>query len=220
MRVYRKVVHIFCFAVFFPLSPIIAAIMSIILTVTESMLSLPGAVCAAVVDLQSGRTLASAGTVDSAVLEKDADGSARFLRFKMGMREDSLSPDVEDLLISTPDRYHLLRLIRRGKEQPRQFLYLIVNRFASNLGYSRIKLTEIEGKLGCSEDAGRLMEIECDFVLDSEDIRHKIERLLSGNHRGLHGSESAGDDIPAFMRTEVALKLLGVDLDRISSGDF
>ena len=120
-------------------------------------------------------------------------------------------------MITLTDDYHLIRLVRCPGSDSRRFLYLILNRAEANLAYSRRKLAELVEDLVHSEGESRLLEIECDFALDRDNIRDKVERMISNRESNTIPGGVHDEEMFSFMNTEVALKLLGVDLDAVQA---
>jgi hypothetical protein len=191
--------------------------MPILDALVKFMISLPGATGAAIVDIESGQTLVGAGAVDAEVLAVCGVANARFLRFKTELAEEKYHQQIEDVLITLTDDYHIIRLIRRPGHKARQFLYLILDRALGNLALTRLKLTAIEEELTQSDTDSRLMDIECDYLMDSDNIRSKIERIRDYSDNNMFAKSVRDEEIPAFMRTDVALKLLGVEISEDDS---
>lgn len=109
----------------------------------QSIISIEGAMAAALVDHQSGMCLAQAGSgVD---LELAAAGNTQVVRAKLKTMESlGLRKGIEDILITLGDQYHLIRLIPNS---PGLFLYLVLDKARGNLALARYKLTDIERSL-------------------------------------------------------------------------
>ena len=102
----------------------------------DELMTLDGAMCAAVVDSASGMMLGSAGSgVD---LEVAAAGNTEVIRSKMKtMRSLGLNDVIEDILITLGKQYHILRraqalerlLLRRIDQngQPGGFLFEVAH---------------------------------------------------------------------------------------------
>jgi len=117
-------------------------------TPAESMnavMSIEGAAAAALVDYDSGMTLATAGGgVD---LELAAAGNTEVVRAKMRVM-DSLGLDdkIEDILITLGKQFHLIRLVS-GPNGHGLFLYLVLQRDRANLAMARRQLQAVEQAL-------------------------------------------------------------------------
>lgn len=179
----------------------------------QIMMSLPGASGAAIVDIDSGQTLARAGRIEAAVIEVTGIANARLLRAQIGLAKEQYNQGIEDVLIAFTEDYHLIRMIRNHQGETRRFLYLVLDRMAANLGLSRLKMTAIAEELTRSESESRLLDIECHYVMDVDSLRSKIERIENYGSNSLFAMSLSDEEIPAFMRTDVALKLLGVEPD-------
>jgi predicted regulator of Ras-like GTPase activity (Roadblock/LC7/MglB family) len=108
----------------------------------KDLMSLSGALCAAVVDYDSGMTLASVGGgID---LEIAAAGNTEVVRSKMRTMELLKTQDeIEDILITLGKQYHLLRPIKKEKGL---FLYFVLDRGRANLALARRMLLQVEGE--------------------------------------------------------------------------
>jgi hypothetical protein len=115
-------------------------------TVNESlsqMLKIDGAMCAALVDSNSGMMLGSAGTgVD---LELAAAGNTEVVRSKMKtMNSLGLNDKIEDILITLGKQYHIIRPVQA---KTGIFIYLVLDRAKSNLAMARRACSDAEGSL-------------------------------------------------------------------------
>ena len=109
----------------------------------DELMTLDGAMCAAVVDSASGMMLGSAGSgVD---LEVAAAGNTEVIRSKMKtMRSLGLNDVIEDILITLGKQYHIIRPIPTA---PGLFAYLVLDKNKSNLALARHKTASIEADL-------------------------------------------------------------------------
>lgn len=100
-----------------------------------------GAMCAALVDYQSGMLLESVGTgVD---LEMAAAGNTEVVRAKMKtMKMLGLADAIEDILISLGKQYHIIRPVEKHDGL---FIYFVLDRSKSNLAMARRRVLEAEG---------------------------------------------------------------------------
>jgi predicted regulator of Ras-like GTPase activity (Roadblock/LC7/MglB family) len=117
--------------------------MSTIKQSLDELLTLDGALCAAVVDSSSGMMLGSAGTgVD---LEVAAAGNTEVMRAKLKtMRSLGLNDVIEDILITLGKQYHLIRPLSRREGV---FIYYVLDKAKSNLAIARRKMQDIEKEL-------------------------------------------------------------------------
>ena len=109
----------------------------------DELLTLDGALCAAVVDSSSGMMLGSAGSgVD---LEVAAAGNTEVMRAKLKtMRALGLNDVIEDILITLGKQYHLIRPLSRKEGV---FIYFVLDKSKSNLAIARRKMQDIEKDL-------------------------------------------------------------------------
>lgn len=109
----------------------------------EEMLTADGAMCAAVVDANSGMMLGSLGSgVD---LEVAAAGNTEVVRAKMKvMRQLGLNDVIDDILITLGKQYHILRPVSRKEGV---FIYFVLDKAKSNLALARRKTQEVERDL-------------------------------------------------------------------------
>ena len=105
-------------------------------TVTDSLKQLlrtDGAMCAALVDANSGMMLGSAGA--GLDLELAAAGNTEVVRAKLKtMQVLGLSDTIEDILITLGKQYHIIRPVQA---KPGIFLYLVLDKAKANLAMAR-----------------------------------------------------------------------------------
>jgi predicted regulator of Ras-like GTPase activity (Roadblock/LC7/MglB family) len=109
----------------------------------EDLMTCDGAMCAAVVDANSGMLLGSIGSgVD---LEVAAAGNTEVVRAKMKtMRSLGLNDVIEDILITLGKQYHIIRPMARKEGV---FVYLVLDKTKSNLALARRKVQDAEKDL-------------------------------------------------------------------------
>ena len=102
-----------------------------------------GAMCAAVVDHESGMMLGSiGGGVD---LEVAAAGNTEVMRAKAKtMRSLGLNDVIEDILITLGKQYHL---IRPSSRKEGAFVYFVLEKSKANLALARRKMQETDKNL-------------------------------------------------------------------------
>jgi len=109
-------------------------------------MSLPGAIGAAVVDLESGMSLGHSGG-GSLNLEIAAAGNTEVMRAKMRTMQDlDLNDEIEDILITLGKQYHIIRPLT-GKGSAGLFFYVALDKSKANLALARHKLAEIASTL-------------------------------------------------------------------------
>jgi hypothetical protein len=100
----------------------------------EDLLTLDGALCAAVVDSGSG--------VD---LEVAAAGNTEVVRSKMKtMRALGLNDVIEDMLITLGKQYHIIRPSARKEGV---FIYYVLDKQRANLAMARRKTQDVDKEL-------------------------------------------------------------------------
>ena len=109
----------------------------------QDLMTLDGAMCAAVVDSASGMMLGSAGSgVD---LEVAAAGNTEVIRSKMKtMRSLGLNDVIEDILITLGKQYHILRPSAR---KDGVFIYFVLDKQRANLAMARRKVLDVDKEM-------------------------------------------------------------------------
>lgn len=115
--------------------------MSNLQTSLDQILSLDGAMCAAVVDSGSGMVLGSAGSgVD---IEVASAGNTEVVRAKLKtMAALGLKDKIEDILITLGKQYHI---IRPCMNHDGVFIYVVLDKQRANLAMARRKTAEVDG---------------------------------------------------------------------------
>ena len=109
----------------------------------QELLSIDGAMCAALVDSSSGMILGQLGSgVD---LEIAAAGNTEVVRAKAKtMRALGITDAIEDILITLGKQYHIIRPMARKEGL---FLYIVLDKAKSNLALARRKVLDVEKNL-------------------------------------------------------------------------
>ncbi|MBC5767808.1 hypothetical protein [Ramlibacter albus] len=117
--------------------------MSTIKQMLDDLLTGDGAMCAAVVDSNSGMMLGSAGSgVD---LEIAAAGNTEVVRAKLKtMKALGLNETIEDILITLGRQYHIIRPCARKEGV---FIYYVLDKAKANLAMSRRKVQDADRDL-------------------------------------------------------------------------
>lgn len=117
--------------------------MSTIKQTLDELIEIDGAMCAAVVDSESGMMLGSIGTgVD---LEVAAAGNTEIVRAKIKtMRALGLKDVIEDILITMGKHYHIIRPASRKEGV---FIYLVLDKQRSNLAMARRKVQDADKEM-------------------------------------------------------------------------
>lgn len=109
----------------------------------DSLMSLQGALCAALVDSGSGMILGQSGSGIN--MDIAAAGATEAVRAKLAtMNSLGLTDTIDDMIITLSSQYHVVRPLTRD---PKVFLYVIVDKAQSNLAMARYKVTEYDGRL-------------------------------------------------------------------------
>ncbi|MGW3203096.1 hypothetical protein [Streptomyces sp. NPDC001135] len=113
----------------------------------EALTSIEGATGVALVDYTSGMALGTMGGSKAFDLNVAAAGNTDVIRAKMRTMEMlGLKGEIEDVLITLSDQYHLIRLLKsRGGNG--LFLYLVLDSSRANLAMARHQLKKIEEEL-------------------------------------------------------------------------
>ncbi|MEU3523905.1 hypothetical protein AB0E62_08580 [Streptomyces sp. NPDC038707] len=113
----------------------------------QALTTIEGATGAALVDYTSGMALGTLGGGQSFDLNVAAAGNTDVVRAKMRTMELlGLKGEIEDILITLTDQYHLIRLLR-GRGGNGLFLYLVLDAGRANLAMARHQLRRIEEDL-------------------------------------------------------------------------
>ncbi len=109
----------------------------------DELMRIDGAMCAALVDYNSGMILGQDGSgVD---LELAAAGNTEVVRAKLKtMSSLGLDGHIEDILITLAKQYHILR---PSIHHEGLFIYLVLEKSRSNLALARRKVQDVEGGL-------------------------------------------------------------------------
>jgi hypothetical protein len=115
-------------------------------TINESLnglLKVDGAMCAALVDSNSGMMLGGVGTgID---LELAAAGNTEVVRSKLKiMKSLGLNDTIEDMLLTLGKQYHIIRPLQA---KTGVFIYLVLDRAKANLAMARRACQDAEASL-------------------------------------------------------------------------
>ena len=109
----------------------------------KDLLRVEGAMCAALVDANSGMMLGSAGS--GLDLELAAAGNTEVVRAKMRtMKSLGLNDTIEDILITLNKQYHIIRPVQA---KAGIFMYLVLDKSRANLALARRACQDAEGSL-------------------------------------------------------------------------
>lgn len=107
------------------------------------LMNIDGAKCTSLVDSSSGMVLGETGSgVD---MELAAAGNSEVVKSKLKtMKSLGLKTDIEDILITLGDQYHIIRPMVKQKGL---FLYLVLDKAKANLALARRKVQNVENEL-------------------------------------------------------------------------
>jgi hypothetical protein len=113
-------------------------------TALKSAMEIDGALGAALVDYESGMALGVLGGGRHLDLEVAAAGNTEVIRAKLRtMASLNLGDEIEDVLITLKQQYHLIRLLS-AERSASLFLYIALDRSRANLAMARHQLRRIE----------------------------------------------------------------------------
>jgi hypothetical protein len=113
----------------------------------KDMMTIDGALGAAVVDHTSGMALGQLGSSKTLDLNVAAAGNTEVVRAKLRTMEQlAIKEDIEDILITLSGQYHIIRPVT-GRKGKGLFLYAALDRGRANLALARHRLREIEENL-------------------------------------------------------------------------
>ncbi|MDH6520813.1 hypothetical protein M2164_007443 [Streptomyces sp. SAI-208] len=120
---------------------------SVEVSLKEMMAGTEGALAAAVVDYTSGMALGTLGGGKDLDTTVAAAGNTDVIRAKVRTMEQlGLKSNIEDILITLENQYHLIRLVT-GRNGNGLFLYLVLDKGRSNLAMARHQLKRVEENL-------------------------------------------------------------------------
>jgi hypothetical protein len=109
----------------------------------NALLRVDGAMCAALVDANSGMMLGSAGT--GLDLELASAGNTEVVRSKLKtMKSLGLNDTIEDILITLGKQYHIIRPVQA---KAGIFVYLVLDKSRANLALARRAAADAEAGL-------------------------------------------------------------------------
>jgi hypothetical protein len=113
----------------------------------DAMTSIEGVIGVALVDYTSGMALGTLGGGKELDLNVAAAGNTDVVRAKVRTMELlGLKDEIEDILITLGNQYHLIRLLK-GRGKSGLFLYLALDKNRANLAMARHQLRSIETDL-------------------------------------------------------------------------
>ena len=109
----------------------------------DELMTADGALCAAIVDSNSGMMLGSIGS--GLDLEVAAAGNSEVVRAKnKAMRQLGLNDVIEDILITLGKQYHL---IRPSSRKEGVFIYFVHDKQRANLAMARRKTQDVDKEM-------------------------------------------------------------------------
>lgn len=109
----------------------------------NSLMTVEGALCGALVDSTSGMLMGSVGSgVD---MELAAAGNTEVVRAKLKtMRMLNLNDQIDDILITLGKQYHIVRPVVANDGV---FFYFVLDKARANLALARRKVVDVEKEL-------------------------------------------------------------------------
>jgi len=109
----------------------------------DFLITVDGAMCAALVDSSSGMLLGKAGS--GLDLDVAAAGNTEVVRAKLKtIKALGLNDTIDDILITLSSQYHIIRPLA---ETPEVFLYLVLDSAKSNLALARLQVKKSDAQL-------------------------------------------------------------------------
>ena len=109
----------------------------------RKVVDIDGVIGAALVDVNDGRTLATAGGGEALDIEAAGTANLDVIRAEVDVLEQlGLADGIEDVLITLGRQYHLIRPLERSSAG--LFLYVVLDRERGNLGMARHQLKRLE----------------------------------------------------------------------------
>lgn len=109
----------------------------------NTLMTIDGALAAALVDSTSGMLMGSAG--GGLDLELAAAGNTEVVRAKLKtMRMLNLNDQIDDILITLGKQYHVIRPIAANDGV---FFYVVLDKSRANLALARRKVSDVEKEL-------------------------------------------------------------------------
>jgi hypothetical protein len=113
----------------------------------KEAMQIEGAVGVALVDYTSGMALGTLGSSKDVDLMVAAAGNTDVVRAKLRTMEMlKLKDQIEDILITLGNQYHMIRLLNSRNTQG-LFFYMVLNKQRANLAMARHQLRNIEENL-------------------------------------------------------------------------
>jgi hypothetical protein len=113
----------------------------------KEAMQIEGAVGVALVDYTSGMALGTLGSSKDVDLMVAAAGNTDVVRAKLRTMEMlKLKDQIEDILITLGNQYHMIRLLNSRNTQG-LFFYMVLNKQRANLAMARHQLRIIEENL-------------------------------------------------------------------------
>lgn len=117
--------------------------MSTITETLESLMTVDGAICVALVDSDSGMLLGKAGS--GMDLDVAAAATTELVRAKINtMKALGLTDTIDDMLITITTQYHVIRPLAAT---PQVFIYFALDRSKANLAMARLKVVAADAAI-------------------------------------------------------------------------
>lgn len=111
----------------------------------DNLMTTDGAICAALVDANSGMCLGTAGNATSFDLDIAAAGNTEVVRSKLKtMSALGIKESIEDILITLGSQYHIINPVTQHSGL---FFYVVLDRAKSNLALARRRTADVSTAL-------------------------------------------------------------------------
>ncbi|MBC8143170.1 MAG: hypothetical protein H7Y38_17220 [Armatimonadetes bacterium] len=177
----------------------------------HKLFALSGITAILAANIDTGELLLNVGDLSDEQAHQTSLTNAKLLRLKISMVACQHHQVLEEMIVSVSNQYHLIYLLPTHQITVRNFLYVILEKETSNLAHARHRIHALMEELSQQKDEVRLLEIETDYLMDTDGIRTKIKSVEDGD------PAETEEETPSYLRTEAALRLLGIEPEDIQN---